>query len=123
MELDFQRIFKEFSELDIDYLVVGGLAVNLHGIQRMTYDLDFMISLDQENINKLVTKLSEWGYRPKALVNPIDLADEKKRTLWIKEKEMKPMSFYSKDAVIGEIDIVFDSSIPYRELKKQGCYD
>ncbi len=80
MELDFQRIFKEFNKLEIDYLVVGGLAVNLHGIPRMTYDMDLMISLDQENIKRVLKKLSEWGYRPKAPINPIDLLDEEKRT-------------------------------------------
>ncbi len=117
MELDFQRIFKEFNELEIDYLVVGGLAVNLHGIPRMTYDMDLMISLDQENIKRVLKKLSEWGYRPKAPINPIDLLDEEKRNLWIKEKEMKALSFYNEDRVIGEIDIVIYSPIPYRELK------
>lgn len=119
MELDFQCIFKELNELKIDYLVVGGLAVNFHGVPRMTYDIDLMILLEAENVSKLVAKLTNWGYRPKVPINPKDLADEAKRNSWIQEKGMKAVNFYSEILPIGEIDIVFDSPIPYSELKSR----
>jgi len=117
MELDFRGIFKELNKLKIDYLVVGGLAVNFHGVPRMTYDIDLMLLLQKENISKFVARLTHWGYRLKIPVNPIDIADEAKRNLWIQEKGMKAINFYSETAPIGEIDIVFDSPIPYDELK------
>jgi predicted nucleotidyltransferase len=119
MDLDFQAIFKELNELGIDYLVVGGLAVNFHGVPRMTYDIDLMILLESENILKLVTKLTQWGYKPKIPIDPKDLADETKRNSWIHEKEMKALNFYSETLPIGEIDIVIDSPIPYKELKSR----
>ena len=117
MELDFQTIFKELNEIGIDYLVVGGLAVNFHGIPRMTYDIDLMILLESENILKLVRKLTQWGYRPKIPIDPKDLADETKRNSWVSEKGMKALNFYSEILPIGEIDILIDSPIPYKELK------
>ena len=117
MELDFQTIFKELNDLGIDYLVVGGLAVNFHGVPRMTYDIDLMILLEQENILKVVTKLTQWGYKPKIPIDPRDLADETKRNSWVQEKGMKALNFYSETLPIGEIDIVIDSPIPYKELK------
>ena len=117
MELDFQTIFKELNSFGIDYLVVGGLAVNFHGVPRMTYDIDLMILLEPENILKLVTKLTQWGYKPKIPVDPRDLADETKRSSWILEKGMKALNFYSETLPIGEIDILIDTPIPYEELK------
>ena len=117
MDLDFQTIFKELNKLGIDYLVVGGLAVNFHGVPRMTYDIDLMVLLEPENILKLVTKLTQWGYRPKIPVDPKDLADETKRNSWIHEKGMKALIFNSETLPIGEIDLVIDSPIPYEELK------
>ncbi len=117
MELDFQTIFKELNGLGIDYLVVGGLAVNFHGVPRMTYDIDLMILLEEENVLKLVTKLTQWGYKPKIPIDPRDLADETKRTSWILEKGMKALNFYSETLPIGEIDILIDTPIPYEELK------
>ena len=117
MELDFQTIFKELNGLGIDYLVVGGLAVNFHGVPRMTYDIDLMILLEPENVLKLVTKLTQWGYKPKIPIDPRDLADETKRTSWILEKGMKALNFYSETLPIGEIDILIDTPVPYEELK------
>jgi hypothetical protein len=88
MELDFQAIFKQLNGLGVDYLVVGGLAVNFHGVPRMTYDIDLMILLERENILKLVTLLTRWGYRPKVPIEPKELSDETKRNSWIREKGM-----------------------------------
>ena len=119
MELDFRKIFRELNDLGIDYLVVGGLAVNFHGVPRMTYDIDLMIFLQQDNINRLVTRLTEWGYRPKIPVNPHDLADETKRNSWIQDKHMKALNFSSESLPIGEIDFVIDSPIPYDTLKSR----
>jgi hypothetical protein len=119
MDLDYQTIFKGFNRLGIDYLVVGGLAVNFHGVPRMTYDIDLMILLQSENILKLVSQLTRWGYKPKIPIDPKDLADEKKRNSWIRDKEMKALNFYSEKLPIGEIDLVFESPIPYDKLKER----
>ena len=119
MELDFQTIFRELNSLGIDYLVVGGLAVNFHGVPRMTYDIDLMVHLEPENILKLVTKLTQWGYKPKIPIDPRDLADEGKRDSWVHEKGMKALNFYSETLPIGEIDIIIDTPIPYEELRNR----
>ncbi len=118
-DLDYHAIFKKLNKLAIDYLVVGGLAVNFHGIPRMTYDIDIMMLLRRDNILKLVTILTEWGYKPKIPVDPGDLADEAKRDAWMQEKGMKALNFYSELLPIGEIDLVFDSPIPYDQLCKR----
>ncbi len=119
MELDFQSIFKELNKQKIDYLVVGGLAVNFYGVPRMTYDIDLMILLEAENISKLVMKLTNWGYRPKVPINPKELADEAKRNSWIQEKGMTAVNFYCEKLSIGEIDLIIDSPISYSELKSR----
>src|SRR4030042_3961102 len=117
MDLDFQAIFKELNDLGIDYLVVGGLAVNFHGVPRMTYDIDLMVLLQPGNLLKLVEKLTQWGYRPRVPINPRDLADDAKRNSWIEEKGMKALNFYSETLPIPEIDIVIEYPIPYDQLK------
>jgi len=117
-DLDYQSLFRELNELGIDYLVVGGLALNFHGIPRMTYDIDLMISFKPENIVKVVNKFIEWGFRPKIPIDPVDLADEAIRNSWIRDKGMKALNFYSETLSIGEIDLIVDSPISYDRLKK-----
>jgi len=117
IDLDYKGIFKELNKLKIDYLVVGGLAVNFHGVPRMTYDIDLMILLKSDNILKLVKRLTQWGYKPKIPIDPEDLADKTKRDSWIHDKGMKALNFYSEKLSIAEIDLVIDSPIPYDKLK------
>jgi hypothetical protein len=117
MKLDYKSIFKEFNRLAIDYIVVGGMAVNFHGIPRMTYDIDIMVLMERNTIEKLVGCLMQWGYKVKIPVDPMDLAIEEKRQSWIAEKGMKAMNFYSEVQAIGEIDILFDSPVPYGIMK------
>ena len=118
MDLDYQTFFRELSRQKIDYLVVGGLAVNFHGVPRMTYDIDLMILLEPQNILTLVDKLVAWGYKPKIPVDPKDLADDDKRARWIREKNMKAFNFYNEEQAIREIDLLISSPIPYSELKE-----
>ena len=58
--------FKEFIELlnknQIEYLVVGGYAVGIHGYPRYTGDIDIWINISDETANKMVLILDEFGF-------------------------------------------------------------
>ena len=43
-------------------LMVGGGAVNFHGYQRHSADVDFWIETTDENFKKLVAVFNEMGY-------------------------------------------------------------
>ena len=51
--MDLEKVFKllnqEFSKSKIDYALIGGLALSFAGYQRMTYDIDFMVLLKDQN--------------------------------------------------------------------------
>jgi hypothetical protein len=88
----------------------------------MTYDLDLMLLLEPDNILKMVEQLTQWGYRPRAPVDPRELAEVAKRELWVTEKGMKAFSFTSPSSPIGEIDLVIESPIHYEELKSRAIF-
>lgn len=58
--------FKEFIALlnanGVDYLVIGGYAVNFHGYPRYTKDIDFWIWMTDENIAKLLKTIKDFGF-------------------------------------------------------------
>ncbi|MFK7950961.1 MAG: hypothetical protein AB8G11_25500, partial [Saprospiraceae bacterium] len=64
MELD--KDFKEFIELlnahNVQYLVIGGYAVNFHGYPRYTKDIDFWLWMTDENIEKLLQVIKSFGF-------------------------------------------------------------
>ncbi len=57
----FRRLLLALSETGVDYVLVGGVAVNLHGIVRATEDIDLFVRLDESNIERLKSALqSVW---------------------------------------------------------------
>ncbi|RLD17148.1 MAG: hypothetical protein DRI36_04635, partial [Caldiserica bacterium] len=84
--LDYIEIFEEFNKKGIEYIVCGGIALNLHDIPRMTYDIDILLKMDDENIKKYLKLLKEWGFKPKVPVDIMDFAKKEKREEWINEK-------------------------------------
>jgi len=116
--LDYLGIFRELNNKGIKYIVVGGMAVNLHGIPRATYDIDLLLYLEDRNLKKFLILLKEWGFRPRVPVDIMDFADKKKRQDWIKNKNMKAFNLINPDWAIREIDIIIDTPVDYKKAIK-----
>lgn len=61
----FNDDFKEFVELlnkhDVEYILVGGYSVILHGYPRSTGVMDIWVSITEENYKKLHQTFSDFG--------------------------------------------------------------
>lgn len=53
----FVEIAQAFQREGVQYILIGGVAVNLHGIIRATEDVDFFIRPDEENIERMKAAL------------------------------------------------------------------
>jgi len=113
--LDYLAIFKKFNEQGIRYIVVGGIAVNLYGIPRMTYDIDLLLDTDDKNIKKFLELLKKWGFKPKIPVDMMDFASRDKREEWMQDKNMKAFNLVNPNWAISEIDIVLNSPVNYEQ--------
>ena len=114
----YEDIFRAFQKQKIKYLLVGGIAVNIHGSFRNTADMDILVEISDKNLAKIVTILKRKGYGVKQPVDPMLLADRKTRQAWIQDKHMKAFNFY-KDDELKEIDIIIDSPISFEEARKR----
>ena len=61
--LDARAIFEVLAEHGVDYVVVGGLAVQTHGFMRGTVDLDIIPRPDLVNLSRLGEALAAMGAR------------------------------------------------------------
>jgi len=50
---DALRVIASLNQAGVDYVVVGGVALNVHGLIRATEDLDLFVRPDPENIERL----------------------------------------------------------------------
>ncbi len=59
--------FIEFIQLlnseKVKYLIIGGWAVNLYGNPRVTADIDFFVSMESENVDKIMDVYKKFGLK------------------------------------------------------------
>ncbi len=72
--------FKEFLKLlnshRVEYLLIGGYAVGYHGYPRATGDMDLWVAIRQNNAEKLVVVLKEFGLTSPQLSTDIFLQED-----------------------------------------------
>lgn len=58
---DFRDLIKSLNKFDVEYILVGGYAVILHGYIRSTTDLDIWINRTEVNYKKLMNAFLDFG--------------------------------------------------------------
>ncbi len=66
-------VFASFQRHNVKYVVIGGIAVVLHGVPRATFDLDILIEATPENAQRLLTALLEAGMGTASLTSADEL--------------------------------------------------
>jgi len=116
----YAEIFKAFNGAKIEYLIVGGVAVNLYGYNRFTGDIDILLALDKNNLEKMEKLMHKLGYSPRLPVEIHELQDTAKLKGWIKEKGLKAYTFINNKRPQLDIDILVEESLVFeKQFKKR----
>lgn len=112
----FLRLFTALNAHSVQYLVVGGIAVNLYGIERATADIDVAILLEKENIDRFIEAAIDLGLKPRVPVRLEDLADKEARASWIGEKNMTVFSLTDPANPFFLLDVFVDVPFDFRAV-------
>jgi hypothetical protein len=63
--LDLAELIGTLARYRVDYVVIGGVATQVHGHRRTTMDLDLTPDPDPENLRRLGAALAELEARPR----------------------------------------------------------
>jgi uncharacterized nucleotidyltransferase DUF6036 len=102
---EIEQILDALNRAFVRYVVVGGVAVVLHGYLRTTADLDLVIQLERDNVLKAMGALRGLQYRPRAPVPAEAFADREVREGWIREKGLAVFSLWSPVHPTLEVDV------------------
>ena len=100
-----ESLVRALNAAQVDYLIVGGLAVNAHGFVRLTRDVDLVIRLTPENATRGLHALLAIGYRMSIPEPPEAFADARERERWREEKGMIVLKLWSDEHRRTPIDI------------------
>jgi hypothetical protein len=59
---DFKEFLKLLGSNGVEYLLIGGYAVNVHGCVRTTNDLDIWINVNTENAARIDRSVRQFGF-------------------------------------------------------------
>lgn len=113
----YKVVFEAFEKAGIEYLLVGGVAVNLYGYNRFTGDIDIILGLDSENLKKMNEAMEELGYVERVPVKLKELRETEKWEKLMEEKEMKAYTFISKSQPQLDIDIIVAESLDFSKYE------
>lgn len=113
--LDAERILRALAEHGVDYVLIGGLAVQTHGHVRTTNDADLIPAPDPANLKRLAAALRSLEAR---VLNPgkedvvVDAKMLPRATIW---------QFVTRD---GGIDVMHEvpGGRPYVELSERALH-
>ncbi len=111
----FEAIVRAFEDVGLRYLVAGGLAVNAHGYLRFTKDVDFVVQLIPNNIERAFAALATLGYRPNVPITAKQFADAALRESWVKDKGMRVLQFWSDQHRETPIDVFVTEPFSFEE--------
>ena len=97
MSLDLPRIARCLDAEGLRYVLVGGMAVSIHGGTRVTFDADIAIAFDLDNQRRLVEALAPLNPRPLRLAAGA-------AWVWDERCLRAPWSIFQTDA--GRLDLI-----------------
>lgn len=107
-------LFRALEREQVRYLIVGGVAVNLLGAERMTMDIDLMLALDAENLASFLAVARQLQLKPAML--PVTLeqfCDAATVEGWVRDKHMLAFQLRGPEIDAPSVDILVRPVVPF----------
>lgn len=111
-----QDILVRLSEKGVRFIICGGVAVVLHGVERMTLDLDLSLDMTPGNMASFLDVLNEMHLTPRAPVPPETLLDAGLRDFLVREKNAKVFTFLDSNNPYRQVDVILTEEGSYSRL-------
>jgi hypothetical protein len=112
----YQEILAALARSQIDYIIGGGVACVLHGVERMTMDVDLAVLMSPTNLERFLTVMKQLKLVPRVPVAPEVLLNPKLVESMVTEKGALVFSFLDPDAPIRHVDIFLRKDLSYEAL-------
>jgi hypothetical protein len=110
----FDAIVRALNKAEVPFLIVGGIAVIHHGYGRLTQDVDMVIRLEKEIIERAFSALKRIGYQPVVPVTAAEFAHPERRQQWHREKNMRVLRFWSDQHRETPLDVFINEPFDFK---------
>ena len=111
-------LLKMLADAEVEYVVVGGLAVALHGYRRLTMDVDVVLAMAPENLKRFIGAAKITGLHPVIPVDIDTLAQPALIEQWHREKGMLAFGLRGADTMASAIDVLVRPVVSFDALRR-----
>ena len=109
-------LLTSLADAQIDFVIVGGFAMQMHGFQRATYDVDVALAMNEPNLEKFVALATELRLSPVVPVALAALRDAEQLDAWYREKGMIAFALRSAPPDELVLDVLLRPVVDYAKL-------
>ena len=110
------ELLQSLADEQVQYVLVGGLAVQLHGFLRATFDIDLVLAMNDDNLARFIAVAKRFGLTPGIPV-PIDsLRNAAQIEQWHREKGMLAFSLREPQAGGSVVDVLVRPEVMFDTL-------
>ena len=110
------ELLQSLTDARVDYVLVGGLAVQLHGYMRSTFDIDLVLAMNNDNLARFIDVAMRHGLTPGIPVPIESLRDAAQIEQWHREKGMLAFSLREPQAGGGVVDVIVRPEVSFERL-------
>ncbi len=99
-------LFSALTRHKVDYLLIGGLAVSLHGVERATMDVDITVAMNPENLASMIDTAKELKLTPVLPVPLESLSDLELLRRWHAERNLEAFALRAPELAGVTVDVL-----------------
>jgi len=111
-----EEILAELTRRGVRFVVAGGVAAVLHGVERTTLDLDIALDLSPENVRRFAEAAESLGLKPLVPVPVEALADPESVRTMVEEKHAVVFMLADPAMPLRKVDVILAEGLGYERL-------
>lgn len=96
--IDIEKAIIAMASNEVDFVVIGGIALSIHATAYITFDIDFAYSRSKDNLIKIAKAIAPFEPRPRGFPKELPF-------VW-DVSTLSNGSVFTLDTSIGEIDLL-----------------
>ena len=112
-------LFSALQRHQVQYVLIGGLAVSLHGVERTTMDIDITVAMQPDNLKALIEMAQALKLKPVLPVPIESLLDLNLLKKWHDERNLKAFALKTDELAGVTLDILLFPPIDFTGMHKR----
>ena len=111
-------LFGKLQQFEVQYLLIGGLAVSLHGVERATMDIDITVAMQPNNLDRLIACAESLNLKPVLPIPLSSLKNIEQLKQWHQEKNLLAFALRTEEIAGVTLDILLFPPIEFSKMQQ-----